>query len=135
MTAAAGSPALRTFRRPRLWLALWALAIATVVALSLTPPPPMAVPRGFDKLEHLLGYALLAAGAVLLFARRGAQLRAAAGLVALGGVLEIAQAALTQARTADPADAVANALGVALGFALSYTRAAAWLERFDRRWP
>lgn len=135
MTPPTAGRALRAFRRPWLWLVLWGLAIAMVVALSLTPPPPVAVPRGFDKLEHLLGYALLSAGAVLVFARRGTQRAAALGLVAMGIALEFAQAALTQTRVADAADAAANALGVALGFALSYTRAAEWLERFDRRLP
>lgn len=113
---------------------VWVLAIGAVVVLSLTPPPPVSVPRGFDKLEHLVGYALLSAGAVLLFGRRGAQLGAALGLVAMGIALEFAQAGLTETRTADVADAAANALGVAAGFALSCTRAADWLERFDRRW-
>lgn len=132
--AASRTSPLRPFRRPLLWLMLWVLAIGAVVALSLTPPPPMSVPRGFDKFEHLVGYALLSAGGVLLFARRGTQRGAAFGLVAMGIALEFAQAALTQTRTADVADAAANAVGVALGFALSYTPAAAWLERFDRHW-
>ncbi|QNP41800.1 VanZ family protein [Lysobacter solisilvae (ex Woo and Kim 2020)] len=127
--------ALRGFKRPGLWLGLWGLAIATVVAASLMPPPAMAVPRNFDKVEHLLGYAALSAFAVQLFAQRSMQLRAAAGLVLLGIALEFAQALLTTTRMADPADALANALGVALGFALSYTGAARWLERFDRRLP
>ncbi|GAB3379866.1 VanZ family protein [Lysobacter fragariae] len=126
---------LRGFKRPWLWLGIWGLAITAVVAASLMPPPTMAVPRNFDKVEHLLGYAGLSAFAVLLFVRRSTQLRAAAGLVLLGVALEFAQALLTTTRMADPADALANTLGVALGFALSYTGAARWLERFDRRLP
>ena len=31
-------------------------------------------------------------------------------------------------------DALANSLGIALGFALSFTPLAQWLERFDRRY-
>lgn len=126
---------LRAFRRPRLWLALWLAAIAAVVVLSLTPPPPMAVPRGFDKVEHLLAYAVLAAGAVWLFARRQAQAGAGIGLVLLGLVLELAQAALTQTRQADLADALANASGVGLGLALTFTPLAGWLQRLDQRLP
>jgi VanZ family protein len=124
--------ALRGFRRPWLWLGLWGMAIAAVVVASLMPPPAMSVPHGFDKVEHLLGYAGLAAFAVLLFERRRPQLQAAAGLVLLGVALEFAQARLTTTRMADPADALANALGVALGFTLSFAPAARWLERFDR---
>lgn len=127
------APQLRELRRPRLWLGLWLGAIAAVIVLSLTPPPPMAVPRGFDKLEHLSSYALLAYGAVLLFARRRAQLGAGLALVAMGIGLEFAQALLTQARMADPADALANTTGVLLGLLLTFTPAARWLQRLDAR--
>lgn len=118
-----------------MWLGLWLLAIAAVIVLSLLPPPPlpMQVPRHFDKLEHLLAYALLAAGAVLLFARRRTQGWLAAGLLALGVALEFAQSLLTQTRVADPADVAANAAGVAIGLLLSFTPLADGLQRFDRR--
>lgn len=124
---------LRDFRRPRLWLALWLCAIAAVIVLSLTPPPPMAVPRNFDKVEHLLGYGLLSLGSVLLFARRPAQWGAAAALVALGVALEFAQAAFTQDRFADVADALANTTGVLLGQLCSWTPVAGLLLRLDAR--
>ena len=124
---------LRDFRRPRLWLGLWLAAIAAVIVLSLTPPPPMAVPHNFDKVEHLSSYALLACGAVLLFARRRAQLGAGIGLMAMGVGLEFAQALLTQTRMADPADALANAMGVLVGLLMSFTPAARWLLRLDSR--
>jgi VanZ family protein len=130
---APSGPLLREFRRPRLWLGLWALAIATVVVLSLTPPPAMAVPRNFDKVEHFLGYGLLSAGAVGLFADRRGQWRAAAGLVAMGILLEFAQGLLTATRMADPADAMANATGVGLGLLLALTPAARWLQGLDAR--
>ncbi|HEV8694714.1 MAG TPA: VanZ family protein [Lysobacter sp.] len=124
---------LRDFRRPRLWLGLWIAAIATVIVLSLIPPPPMVVPRNFDKVEHLLGYLLLSAGAVLLFARCSTQLWAAAGLVAMGAALEFAQSTLTQTRVGDLADALANTTGVATGLLLSATPLAGWLQRMDAR--
>ncbi|MFC5571313.1 VanZ family protein [Lysobacter yangpyeongensis] len=132
MSAARGS-SLRAFRRPRLWLAVWGLAIAAVVVLSLTPPPAMSVPRNFDKVEHLVGYGGLSAFAVLLFAGWRGQVRAGLGLVALGVALEFAQALLTRTRMADPADALANATGVALGLLLALTPAARWLQRLDAR--
>ncbi len=126
---------LRDFRRPRLWLGLWMLAIAGVVVLSLMPPPAMAVPQNFDKLEHMLGYAGLAACAGLLFDGWRAQLRAGTGLVLLGIALEFAQALLTQTRSADPADALANATGVAIGLLLALTPARDGLRRLDARLP
>ena len=129
------TPLLRPFRRPGVWIGLWLLAIALTAAVCLLPPPAMAVPGGFDKLEHLAGYAFLSAWAVGLFAGMRGQCRAAAGLVALGAALEWAQGALTTTRSADPADALANALGVLLGLTLAATPAARWLQRLDARLP
>ena len=125
---------LRDFRRPQLWLGLWVAAVVSVIVLSLIPPPPMAVPRNFDKLEHLLGYAVLSAGAVLVFAERSTHLWAAAGLVAMGITLEFAQSLLTQTRVGDLADALANTTGVAIGLLLSISPLADWLQRLDARW-
>lgn len=125
--------ALRAFHRPRLWLGVWGLMIATVAVGSLLPPaglPGLPFP-GADKLEHLLGYAVLSGYAVMLFAGRRAQLRAAAGLVSLGLVIEIAQWTLTVSRFADPWDVIANLIGVALGQALRTTAAAGLLQRVD----
>lgn len=126
---------LRDFRRPRLWLSLWCVAILAVIALSLVPPPPMTVPRGFDKVEHMIGYLLLSAGAVLLSASRSAQLKAGLGLIALGIALEFAQALLTQTRAAEPADALANTAGVVIGLLLAYSPLARGLVWVDRRLP
>jgi VanZ family protein len=118
--AAAGA-LLKPLRRPRLWLGLWLLAVGVVVVASLVPPPAMQLPRHGDKIEHLLGYALLAAGAVQLF-RPGYRLLAIGmGLVLLGVLLEVAQGALTVTRQADPLDALANALGVGLGLLTVFT--------------
>ena len=122
--------ATKPFRRPWLWLGLWGLAVLVVVVASLAPPPPVELPRHGDKVEHLVAYALLAAGAVQVF-RHGAPLGlAGAGLVLLGIALEFAQGALTTNRMADPADAMANAAGVALGL---LTARAPWRDALLRR--
>lgn len=112
----------KPFRRPRLWLALWLVAVTTVVVLSLvnlSGLPP--VPEGGDKVEHFLAYALLSASSVQLFAKRRACLLIALLLVALGIGLEFAQGMLTSTRMADPRDAVANTLGVLAGLATMIT--------------
>ena len=116
-----GLSALKPLRRPRFWLGLWWTAIALGVVVSLVPPPPIDMPRGSDKLVHLLSYGALAAAAVQLFASREALLRAGIGLVLLGAVLEVAQYALTSTRMLDPRDALANTFGVLLGLATVYT--------------
>ncbi len=121
---------MRPLRYPRFWLALWLLAIAVVVAASLLPPLPLT-PRldGGDKLMHLLSYGLLMASAVQIFQRAGLLLGAALGLAALGVLLEFAQGGLTSTRQFEWADAVANALGVLLGGAVTFTPAARLLLR------
>jgi len=129
-------PALRAFHRTRLWLGLGVAMIAIVIAGSLLPAgelPPVPL-MGFDKVQHLLGYFLLSAYAVMLFARMRTQALCAAGLVALGIGLEVAQASLTVSREADPADALANAMGVLAGLAIAATPLATLLQRLDARW-
>ena len=68
-----------------------------------------------------------------IFAARRSQLFAALGLFVLGLLLEFAQAQLTTTRLGDPRDAVANTLGILAGLALSFTPAASFLQRLDRR--
>lgn len=128
---------MRVFRRPGVWLSLWALMIAAVVGGSLLPAHdlPSAPFANFDKFEHFLGYAVLSGYAAMLFARLRAQALAALGLVALGIGLEVAQAVLTVSRQADPADAVVNTLGVLAGLALVATPLATVLQRLDARLP
>lgn len=128
-----GIGALKPLRRPRLWLGLWWCAIGVVVVGSLLPAMLLpVVPAGGDKAEHLLGYALLAAIAVQLFATRAALARTAAGLALLGVALELAQGGLTSTRTMDAADALANTAGVALGMATALLPVRDWLLRVDR---
>ena len=126
---------LHAFRRPRLWLAIGLALVASVVVGSLLPadelPPAPIV--GFDKIEHIVGYAVLSAYAVMLFAQRRVQLLAAAGLVLLGIGLEFAQEFWTVSRSADVADAVADLVGVLAGFALTGTPMAKALQRIDAR--
>lgn len=129
--------ALRPFRQPTLWCGLWAAMIAAVAAGSLLPAqdlPAQWFPHQ-DKLEHLLGYALLGAGAAMLFATARARWGAAVMLMAFGGLIELAQGALTATRTPDPLDALTNAGGVLLGLSLQRTRwAGLWLA-LDRLLP
>ena len=126
---------LRGFRRPRLWLAGWVLLLAAVATGSLLPSSelPQVSLHGIDKLQHLLGYALLSGYAVLLFALRRTQRLAGLAVFGYGLALELAQGALTPDRLADPFDALANGVGVLLGLSLAATPAATWLQRLDAR--
>lgn len=135
------SPALRPgrslkpFRRPWLWAGLWCAAVALVVYASLVPPSDLPdAPEGADKVEHFLAYALLAAGAVQLFARRLSLLSACVALVLLGIGIEFAQGDMDLGRAMDPRDALANTLGVLAGLATLLTRWRDALLRFDGGW-
>ena len=135
MSATKDRAVLRGFRRPFVWVAIWAAMVGGVVAGSLVPPSTLPTPMfdGVDKLQHLLGYFALSLYAVMLFARQRGQALAAAGLVLLGIGLEVAQAALTASRQADLVDAACNGAGVLLALPLASTRVAGLLQRIDQR--
>jgi VanZ family protein len=126
---------MRDFSKPKLWLGIWVFGWVLCIVLSLGPPPPIptAVPDG-DKIGHTLAYAVLSAWAVMIFRSRAAWLRSAVALMALGVAIEFAQGALTANRTADPFDALADALGIVLGLCVALTPARDFLLRLERRW-
>lgn len=128
---------LKPLRRPWLWLGLWWLAITLVIVVCLLPGQDLPqVPGGFDKVEHLVAFALLAMAAVQLYAGRRALVVAALALVALGIAIEFAQGALTSTRSMDPWDAVADACGVLLGMASVWSPWRNALLRLDAwMWP
>jgi VanZ family protein len=86
--------------------------VAAIVWLSLTPKPPDVEIEGSDKLGHLASYAILMFWFAQLYLRR---VLYAAGFIALGIALELAQRWLGY-RSAELYDALANTLGVLLGW-------------------
>ena len=125
---------LKPFRRPLLWAGLWVLAVAVVVVASLVPVSGLPdVPKNFDKVEHFVAYAVLAAGAVQLFARRLSWGFVCVLLVLMGIGLEHLQAQMALGRMLDRADALANTLGVLAGLATAFTPWRDALLAIDRR--
>jgi VanZ family protein len=123
--------ALRPLHFPRLWLGLWLAMLAITLAVCLVPLPRLDLPVShFDKLEHLLGYAVLSAFAAMLFATTRARVIAAMALLALGVAIEGLQA-LTPWRSADVLDLLANLLGVACGALVAITPAARTLQALE----
>ncbi|KFN49071.1 hypothetical protein [Arenimonas composti] len=106
---------LRPFHRPRLWLGIWIGGWVLCIALSLLPAPAMPVPVGNDKVGHFLAYFVLSAWATQIFASRRARWSAAGALLALGAGMEAGQWLLTSTRMAEPADLLANCVGILLG--------------------
>ncbi len=125
---------LKPFKRPVLWAGLWVLAIAVVVVASLVPVSGLPdVPKNFDKVEHFVAYAALAAGAVQLFARRLSWAIVCVLLVLMGIGLEHLQAQMALGRMLDRVDALANTLGVLAGLATAFTPWRDALLRLDWR--
>ena len=127
---------MRPLRWRFLWLSIWLAMLAAVAIGSLLPAhdlPPLPLFAQADKLEHLLGYAALAAWAALLFSRSRTLVVVAFGLVAFGVGIEIAQALFTIDRQAEVLDALADAVGVALGLSVARSRHADLLLRIEVR--
>lgn len=124
---------LRRLRWPRLAVAGWVVLFALVALGSLMPARDLPTPsvQGLDKVEHLVGYAVLSGYAALLFATARARWAAAALVMLFGLGIEFAQSVLTTSREADPADVLANALGAFVGQLLVHSRFARLFECRD----
>jgi len=112
----------------RLWWSIGVLLVAVDVMLSLAPPGDGAALLP-DKLVHFASYFLIGFWFISLAIRH--DYLALAGVIALGGMLELLQG-MTPTRQPEWLDFVANTAGVLL--ALVITRALpfnvfAWIER------
>jgi len=109
----------------RRW-AFW-LCMASVLALCLMPPVQHLPSTGWDKANHALAFAVLAALGLAAYPARAA--RVLPGLLALGALIELLQS-LTGYRAAEWLDLAADAAGLVAGWLLArwsaaYRRAAA----------
>lgn len=104
--------------------------IAGIVVLSLIPVE-VDLGEGRDKLAHFVAYGSLTLWFGMIFPSRIAQLGIALAFCAMGVGVEFLQG-LTDYRTMEVADMVANSIGAALGWGLAQTplkNALAWIER------
>ncbi|CAK0769406.1 VanZ family protein [Gammaproteobacteria bacterium] len=112
----------------RIWLTLGGVLLATVWWLSLTPKPPsIDLPYG-DKWGHLAAYTAQMLWAAWLWPHR--RWVPALSLCVMGALLEVLQG-MTGYRIFEFADMAANATGVFLGWALSYTPLSLGLPSLD----
>jgi VanZ family protein len=104
---------------PRHWRVLFWLAAVAGVVLSLWPQyePHEAWFDNADKVAHALAFAGLAVLGRLSAFRSVAAL--AAGLLVLGGAIEVAQGLFTVTRSADWLDWLADSIGIAAGLGVS----------------
>jgi VanZ family protein len=110
-------------RRPVFWLAV---AVLTIMSLLPTERLPEFTASIWDKAQHAAGFSLLSVLGLWAYPGRGQRTALMlGGLVSLGAVIEVAQGA-SGWRHADLLDAVANAVGVAMGWALMHARRRWW---------
>lgn len=97
-----------------------------IVWLSLMPQPPQIDLEQGDKLGHFAAYGLLMALFCMAHVSTGARALHAAGFILMGIGLEFLQG-MTDYRTFEVLDMIANAVGVALGWTTVFV-----FEKFKR---
>ncbi len=113
------------------WLCIGFGLVALVVWLSLTPKlPQVGSLFSYDKLGHFLAYATLMGWFAQLHPV-SRHLRLALYLIFLGVFLEYLQS-LSAVRTPDLVDAIANSLGVLIGWGLMQTQLVKTILFIDR---
>lgn len=94
-------------------IALFGLACLIVTWTCLAPTSDLPTVSLWDKVEHLTAYFGLTVIGAWAFPHRLSRL--SAGLFGAGVAIEIAQSLMGLGRQGDPADALANTFGIALG--------------------
>ena len=117
-------------QRRRIWLLLGWGMVFSVIVLSLIPLD-VDLGENRDKLAHFVAYGSMAFWFAMLFEGRARQLGIAVAFAAMGVGIEFLQG-MTDYRTFEVADMIANGVGAALGWGLAQTplrNALAWAER------
>jgi VanZ family protein len=117
------------FRYLRMWQAIGVIFVIAAFVVSLGPYPVRSSIHNLDKILHAATYAGLAYWFTQLSIRRR-HVWVALGLVAMGILIEYLQS-FTRTRTPDLYDALANSLGVALGWGVTFTPAGRLLSTVD----
>lgn len=111
-------------RKLTLWRMALSICMAAILVLSLLPLSRPLPSTGWDKSNHMLGFATLAI--LSHWAWPGRTKCALAVLLAYGGLIEALQS-FTPDRSADLADVLADGVGLAIGAGIA--RAAAVLAK------
>lgn len=116
------SPSLLLQRHHRILTGLFragfVLSVLAVCVLSLLPAEELPRTRPWDKISHLIAYLEIAVLGLLGYRGPRAGWAVAVGVVALGGLLELAQQ-FVPGRAADLLDFFVNTLGVLLGYGIA----------------
>ena len=118
-------------RFPKWWAGLGWLLVTGVIVGSLLPGPALPNVSMNDKVEHVGAYCLLMVWFAGLYPRR-LYLLIAAGLLGLGIGLDLLQG-LTQTRSLEFLDIVADFAGIMIGLALAVSLLGGWCQRLEQR--
>lgn len=119
-------------RYSKVWIALGIFLLGTIVFLSVVDiPRSVKSVMLHDKVAHMIAYASLMAWFSQIFKHDLTRVLLAGMFLLLGVGVEFLQA-LTPTRQFEYLDMVANASGVLLAWALSYTWIGSILEWFER---
>jgi hypothetical protein len=124
----------QTLRLLPAWRTVGGLLIALVIYLSLTPYPIEVPIEGSDKYDHSLAYAALMFWFAQIHPSRGARIGLAIAFVLMGIALEFLQS-LTDYRTFDSLDMLADAIGVGIGWLAAPPRSPNLLRYIETRIP
>jgi VanZ family protein len=119
---------LLALRHPRLWLASgWILIVLSVIA-SIVPAHDLPTLGGIsDKVEHVVGYFVLALWFAGIYPRSRYPMIGVALLV-MGIVIEGMQGAMHVGRQADLRDVYANSVGIVCGLTLALVWLGGWAQ-------
>lgn len=117
-------------RRHALWWIASVVFVGATIYLSLEPGGTTPTPSGFDKVQHCLAYAALMTW-FTGFVPRKRHWQLAIALIAMGGLLELLQAAMQLGRSAEWLDFAANGLGVGLGWLFATWLGGSWVRRLE----
>jgi VanZ family protein len=115
-----------------LWLSVGVALVAVVVLMSLWPSPPQTTLKFSDKVGHFLAYFVLMAWFGQIYRTRRVRLAWLVGLCAIGLALELIQGTMPT-RSADVADALANATGALAGWLVTLGAGGRIVAAVERR--
>lgn len=122
---------MRSLRYGLWWSGIGLSLVLVVLYFCLEPPGAGGVFLIPDKLSHALAFFGLTAWFAALVERRYYGLVAML-MLALGIAIELLQGWMALGRSAELADVYADAIGVALGLAISLPIRESWLQRVER---
>jgi VanZ family protein len=110
--------------------ARWTFAICLVVVLvSALMPPQVIAPIGWDKMNHVVAFAVLAMLGCSAYLER--RVRVLLGLLAYGVLIEWLQS-LTDYRMAEALDVLADGVGILVGWTFTHLL---WRARLATQMP